>query len=72
MGRKASRPTLCVRRVYAGQREMLSVFADAYRVYFEDMEKAKSSDDTFDLGGVIKYNEDDITHREEKSDGTAA
>lgn len=72
MGRKTNRPTLCVRRVYAGQREMLSVFADAYRVYFEDMEKAKSSDDTFDLGGVIQYNEDDITHREEKSDGTAA
>lgn len=72
MGKKAKRPELCVHRAFTNERPMLDLFADAYRVYFDEMRRAKSSECTFDTCEVAEYNEATSKTKEGKSDGTAA
>lgn len=72
MGRKANRPVLCVERVFTNERSMIDVFADAYRVHFDEMQRVKSSADTFDTNELTEYNDDAQMSKEDKRNGTAA
>ncbi|MBO4889077.1 MAG: hypothetical protein J5589_12320 [Firmicutes bacterium] len=71
MGRKRKQPELCVHRKFTNERPIEDVFADAYRMYFE--EKLKSSVRTFDSGKSFDYNETTYNQKEESSyDGSTA
>lgn len=72
MGKRAKRPELCVYRTFTNERPMLDLFADAYRIYFDEMKRVKSSERTFDCGEVAEYNDAIDKTKEGKSDGTAA
>ena len=71
MGRNAKRPKLVVRRCFKGDMTMVDAFANAYRVYFDEM-KTKSSVHTFDRSKLISYNEGTLIETEVNRNGTTA
>ena len=72
MGRKERRPDICVHRAFTNERPLLDLFADAYRVYFDEKKKMKSSFHIFDSGENSNYNETAENKKEDKNDGSAA
>jgi len=72
MGRKARKPELCVRREFTNEHPIQELFAQAYRVYFQEKQKAKSSDHTFDLAESTDYNDTTDKNKEDKNDESAA
>lgn len=72
MSRKLKKPELHIRRAFTNERPMLELFADAYRVYFTEKKRMKSSGHTFDSGKAADYNEDTEENKEENDDGSAA
>lgn len=71
MGRKAKRPELVVIRRFKGDVTMIDAFANAYRVYFDEM-KTKSSVHTFDRSKLVSYNEGTLIDTEDNCNGTTA
>lgn len=72
MSRKLKKPELRIRRAFTNERPMLELFADAYRIYFAEKKRMKSSGYTFDSGKAADYNEDTEENKEENDDGSAA
>ncbi len=72
MRKKTKKPELRIHRAFTNERPMLELFADAYRVYFAEKKRMKSSGHTFDLGKAADYNDDTDENKEENDDGSAA
>ena len=72
MPKRINKPELCVHRAFTNERPMLDLFADAYRVYFDEKIRVKSSYGTFDHSGARKYNGDTRETKGGNDDGTAA
>ena len=72
MSRKLKKPELRIHRAFTNERPMLELFADAYRIYFTEKKRMKSSGHTFDSGKAADYNEDTEENKEENDDGSAA
>ena len=72
MPKRINKPELCVYRAFTNERPILDLFADAYRVYFDEKKRVKSSYDTFDHSGDTKYNGDIKETKGGNDDGTAA
>ena len=72
MPKKTKCPELSVHRAFTNERPMLDLFADAYRVYFDEKKRMKSSGCTFDRCEVAEYNGDTKETKEGNDNGTAA
>ena len=71
MPKKSKRPELCVRREYTNERDLNELVTDAYRAYFEDMIRLKSSVDTFAYSETVDYNGVNETLKEVNGNGSA-
>lgn len=69
---KSKRPDLRVHRAFTNERPMLDIFAEAYKAYFDEKKRLKSSERTFDSDKSVQYNYTIEDSKEEKNDGTAA
>lgn len=72
MGRGSKKPELIVRRECTNERPLLDLFADAYRVYFDEKQRMKSSERTFDTNESVGYNGADDEKEEGNHNGPAA
>ena len=71
MGR-CKRPELCVHRAFTNEKPLLDIFAEAYKAYFAEKERLKSSERTFDSVESVQYNYASENAKEVKEDGSAA
>ena len=69
---KSKRPELCVYRAFTNERPMLDIFAEAYKAYFDEKKRLKSSVHTFDSDKSVHYNYTNEESKEVKKDGSAA
>lgn len=72
MGRRIKKPELCVDRRCTNERPIVDLFADAFRIYFEERESMKSSGRTFDIKEIAEYNGNKNECKEDRNDGSAA
>ena len=72
MARQAKRPELCVHRAFTNERDMLDLFADAYRLFFEEKKRVNSSERTFDTDEPTDYNGPTEDNKENEGNGPAA
>ncbi len=70
--RKTRKPELCVQRIYMNEKPVLDLIAEAYKAYFEERERTKSSIRTFDLYKSSEYNGLKEMSEEDNDSGTAA
>ena len=72
MGRGSKKPELIVRRECTNERPMLDLFADAYRLFFEEKKRVNSSERTFDTDEPTDYNGPTEDNKEDEGNGPAA
>ncbi len=70
MPRKIVKPLIRIESVFSGERSLEDAFGEAYACYYDHIEKAKSSSDTFASGKFTEYDQA-RSPEEVKNNGTA-